>query len=518
MKTMRVQPVDAASTSSGGSPSGPAGGDLGGGFPGPSVIGIDGKPFAAPGTETNGVVPTYNASTGKWDWDVPGGGGLPAGAAGQSLFLESDGSTPQWENQIFPVEAFGAVHDGTTDDTAAIQAAIDACMSAGGGTVFFANGIYAVNGSLVSTSTYNSQLTITHHAASGSNAPIAIAFVGQGPAAQSLNGTSNGFGPSQSGAILLSNWTGSISGNPAVIASGLHNGTGSDVNWIEVTFRNLEVRTPANPKLSAVDMTSAAMLNIDHCSATTAAANSSGMSLPSNANAVGWNLPVRVNANPPMMLADAWADGYYTGFRISEVAHGVNMQASHCVIGIECAGAEDHAANIDRVLFVACKNGISFTGGIFYLNVALLDIEHSVGSGTFQVVADVLDASNYGHGFIAYHTVQAGVAADDHLYVSGGANLSFYSAAGKFWTLNNVVAIPTGTDPFGTPGTGGYLYAASATGHPTWKDTSAVAHDLLAPAGSSGVGVYGLLVEDGASSPPVTLYTEDGTDWLYADG
>ena len=36
--------------------------------------------------------------------------------------------------------------------------------------------------------------------------------------------------------------------------------------------------------------------------------------------------------------------------------------------------------------------------------------------------------------------------------------------------------------------------------------------------GTVGIGTYGLLVEDGASSPPVTLYTEDGTDWLYADG
>lgn len=38
------------------------------------------------------------------------------------------------------------------------------------------------------------------------------------------------------------------------------------------------------------------------------------------------------------------------------------------------------------------------------------------------------------------------------------------------------------------------------------------------PLGVTGVGTYGLLVEDGATAPPVTLYLEDGTDWLYADG
>jgi len=42
------------------------------------------------------------------------------------------------------VKDFGAVGDGTTDDTAAIQAAINAVFAAGGGTVYFPIGTYAV--------------------------------------------------------------------------------------------------------------------------------------------------------------------------------------------------------------------------------------------------------------------------------------------------------------------------------------------------------------------------------------
>ena len=42
----------------------------------------------------------------------------------------------------FNVKTYGAVGDGVTDDTAAIQAAIDACFEAGGGTVFIPNGVY----------------------------------------------------------------------------------------------------------------------------------------------------------------------------------------------------------------------------------------------------------------------------------------------------------------------------------------------------------------------------------------
>jgi hypothetical protein len=44
----------------------------------------------------------------------------------------------------FDITDFGAIGDGTTDDTAAIQAAIDAAYNAGGGTVFVPKGAYAV--------------------------------------------------------------------------------------------------------------------------------------------------------------------------------------------------------------------------------------------------------------------------------------------------------------------------------------------------------------------------------------
>nr|UVX67823.1 MAG: Pectate lyase superfamily protein [Bacteriophage sp.] len=45
----------------------------------------------------------------------------------------------------FNVKAYGAKGDGVADDTDAIQAAIDACCKAGGGTVFIPNGIYRLH-------------------------------------------------------------------------------------------------------------------------------------------------------------------------------------------------------------------------------------------------------------------------------------------------------------------------------------------------------------------------------------
>jgi hypothetical protein len=46
---------------------------------------------------------------------------------------------------VFDVKKFGALGDGASDDTAAIQAAVDACHIAGGGTVWFPKGLYKLS-------------------------------------------------------------------------------------------------------------------------------------------------------------------------------------------------------------------------------------------------------------------------------------------------------------------------------------------------------------------------------------
>lgn len=55
----------------------------------------------------------------------------------------------KWHNAWFDVKAdFGAAGDNVTDDTAALQAALDACATAGGGTVYFPRGEYVISSAL----------------------------------------------------------------------------------------------------------------------------------------------------------------------------------------------------------------------------------------------------------------------------------------------------------------------------------------------------------------------------------
>ena len=48
-------------------------------------------------------------------------------------------------SDAFSVTAYGAKGDGTTDDRASIQAAIDAAEANGGGTVYFPTGVYIIS-------------------------------------------------------------------------------------------------------------------------------------------------------------------------------------------------------------------------------------------------------------------------------------------------------------------------------------------------------------------------------------
>lgn len=55
----------------------------------------------------------------------------------------------QYIPKIYYVNAYGAVHDGTTDDEPAIQRAINACETAGGGAVHLGSGNYAVHSTVL---------------------------------------------------------------------------------------------------------------------------------------------------------------------------------------------------------------------------------------------------------------------------------------------------------------------------------------------------------------------------------
>lgn len=74
--------------------------------------------------------------------------GTTAGTAAQGNDSRITGAV-QKGTLVYNVKDYGAVGNGTTDDTTAIQAAINAASAAGGGTVFFPAAVYSISQTLV---------------------------------------------------------------------------------------------------------------------------------------------------------------------------------------------------------------------------------------------------------------------------------------------------------------------------------------------------------------------------------
>jgi hypothetical protein len=120
-----------------------------------------------------------------------------------------------WFNVMYP--PYNATGNGSTDDTAAIQAAINACIAAGGGVVYLPEGNYLLSSSL----TVNS-------ASPGPSATVSLSFLGAG---------------AQSTTLVMS----SASQN---VISGVPYPTGSDLNGCR--FSDFGVRFSTTPTAGSV--------------------------------------------------------------------------------------------------------------------------------------------------------------------------------------------------------------------------------------------------------------------------
>ena len=75
--------------------------------------------------------------------------------------------TPSANLPVFNVKNFGATGNGTTDDTAAIQATINACIAAGGGIIFCPAGTYLISSTLTFVGGFQANLSFVFMGAGG---------------------------------------------------------------------------------------------------------------------------------------------------------------------------------------------------------------------------------------------------------------------------------------------------------------------------------------------------------------
>lgn len=315
---------------------------------------------------------------------------------------------------IFDVTTYGALGDGSTDDTSAIQSAIDACEAAGGGTVYFPRGIYVVNGALQDTSRSNAQLLLPRRDAVDTEA-ITVVLKGEAPPPAIY---------SVVGATPLPN-------NLSVIKGTLNTGTGAMIGAhgpvgtfqgftnLYLVVRDLTLQMPANPTLTALDASLVCELDADNLLINAGNFDVDTISAQTTSTSYGLRTPGN-NNGALTRLGIVTVVGFYNGYEIGEHCLGQDVSAAACKQAFVFVQVY-HSSMFTRLMTVHCQKGLVFIGE-HVVQIGEFNIEHA-SAGTWNIVYDVDDASNYAHGALYWHVVLANVGIDNTFLVNGAAGL-----------------------------------------------------------------------------------------------
>ena len=250
---------------------------------------------------TAGDVPLYNPTTDELEY-----GAIPT-------------QTPSGE---FPVGDYGAVGDGTTDDTNAIIAAMDAATAAGGGTVTFENKTYLCNGSLRTDRHGYAVLPLPT-----GRAPLRLRGVSPANNCDPVNDTGRY-------TIIKTTKTGLSRSGTYGVPSLL--GGSTDISfWVEttVTIENICFHLPHNPTIAGVDLRFVRRIVWDGAVVVALNAGDSDFVQPTSVYAFGLRTPENGNYNA-VLVRNGAAAGMYAGIVGSVESLTLTYWSSKwCVIG-----------------------------------------------------------------------------------------------------------------------------------------------------------------------------------------
>lgn len=335
----------------------------------------------------------------------------------QALFVRGAGGT--WV-RIFTgkVDArwFGAKGDGVSDDTAALQRAIDHVAKGVGGGIVIPPGVYLV-----------SNLVIPAYPLAAGNSLKVVEITGTAMPVTQF-GSIMSFPMSNAGTVIKS----SAGAGGAVLQVAPSTGF-ARFSWYHVVLEDLNFRTYDNPRISAVDMGNAAQLTavnlqidsgIYPVDASRPTHKTSGLVTPRNDNGA------------LTMLRSINISGYFNLLEVNEHTNADQISLGAGWYGL-LFNQGHHASRLGRVLAYRVNTPVAFAGGHSF-SIEQLDIEHtitaaeaanpadlSVGNGYQVTQEDFRDVENGARGYVNWHVVQGNVGRVDKFTINGGQNVQF---------------------------------------------------------------------------------------------
>jgi hypothetical protein len=353
-----------------------------------------------------------------------------AGASGAPLvttIINGSGNTATLASTASTTVTTAIVTYGT-DNSSAIQAAINACFRGGGGIVWFPLGLYMINGPFQEAKTHNALLYIPYVAPA--SAPISITFAGETQPTNNVNCCGTPAYPDQpiaTGSILFTPVNGSGT-NPALICP-YAAGTFTDFTNLNFSISNLVLRSAyKNPiPLVMVHAQWTAYAEFHGITIDVAATSSDQWNDAPTPGGFGITMP-QIQNGMTISIVDSVITGYDTGIVVGEHVDVRNLTVMLARYAIHLANSY-HNIHMGRVLVqwsnyvIFCQGGTVNGANKVPLSVEILDIEH-YNIGWCQTVDDVLDDSNEIYGKLTYNVVTANVGYTNTSFrKSGGSNL-----------------------------------------------------------------------------------------------